>query len=113
MRLIDADKLENFAHEESFGTYEMIQDWIYESDLAVDIKIDWEDQLVDLCWKVLEGCMNIIRTEPTAYDIETVVTMLEDSKQDVSRNTTLGECFKVGFKKAINEAIETIRYCAK
>ena len=77
MRLIDADELENFAYEECFGTDEMIQNWIAESDLDDEIKIDWEDQLAALCWKVLEGCMNVIATQPTAFGVETVVEELE------------------------------------
>lgn len=81
MRLIDADNLENFAHEEVFGTEDMIQGWIEECNFGDDIKIDYEDELTELCWKVLEGCMNIIRTEPTAYDVDKVVEQLEEKRK--------------------------------
>jgi hypothetical protein len=50
-----------------------------------------------------------VKNAKTAYDIEAVVVLLEDSKQDISNNTTLGDCFKVGYRKAINEAIEIVR----
>lgn len=89
MRLIDADNLENFAYEECFWTEEMIYDWIREVGFDEETLEKTEDKLKELCWKVLAGCMNVIRTEPTAYDVENIVKVLENV-----RDTILGPRYK-------------------
>lgn len=71
MRLVNADNLDNFAHEEAFGTEDQITEWIAECEFDEDTLINNEDKLKELCWKVLEGCMNVIQTEPTVYYAET------------------------------------------
>lgn len=82
MRLVDARKIENFAHEGEFGTEDMVENWIGETDIPVDIKAEYEEELKGLCWKVLEDCMNITKTEPTAYDLQQVVQQLEERAKE-------------------------------
>lgn len=67
MRLIDADNIENFAHEPTYGTSEIVLDWIHQIFKDPVFIEENEEQLTELCWKALEGCMNVIKTEPTAY----------------------------------------------
>lgn len=50
-----------------------------------------------------------IKNANTAYDVEAVVKELEEAKKDISNITTLGDCFKVGYRKGINEAIEIVK----
>lgn len=67
MRLIDADKLIEFSHSETSGTNEQIIDWIGEA-CEKDTVIDHEDELVELCWKVIDGFINVVKTEPTVNE---------------------------------------------
>lgn len=78
MRLIDAERIEDFAYEPEFGTKDVIEDWIEETNIPFDVKVEYEEELRKLCWKVIQGCMNITKTEPTAYDIEKVVAELKE-----------------------------------
>lgn len=78
MRLIDADNLENFVYEEWFGTEWMIYDWIREVEFDEETLEEIEDKLKKLCWKVLDGCMNVIKTEPIAYDVDKVLEQIEN-----------------------------------
>lgn len=73
MRLIDANNLEYFAYEKVFGTEGQISEWI--SEVGFDATDELEvlvEKLNQLCWKVLTGCMYVIQTEPTAYDVDKV-----------------------------------------
>lgn len=65
-RLIDADNIENYAHEPEFGIKDEMENWIAEINIPADIKNEYEEELKELCWKVLKSCMNVIKTEPTA-----------------------------------------------
>ena len=78
MRLIDAERIEDFAYEPEFGTKDVIEDWIEETNIPFDVKVEYEEELRKLCWEVIQGCMNITKTEPTAYDIEKVVAELKE-----------------------------------
>lgn len=60
MRLIDADELMDFPYSEGAGTEEQIMDWIEECGLS-----DEEDGAKMLCWKVIEGFRNVVKTAPT------------------------------------------------
>ena len=91
MRLIDADSLELFPNNPESGTNEMINNWIDEcclSNLELYITencpIDIEHALTKLCWKVIQGYINVIETEPTAYDVDKVVEQLEDELRYIS-----------------------------
>ena len=59
-RLIDADALMDFPYSEGAGTEEQIEDWIEECGLS-----DEEDGAKMLCWKVIEGFRNVVKTAPT------------------------------------------------
>lgn len=59
-RLIDADDIISFPYSEDAGTEEQIMDWIEECDLS-----DEEDKAKMLCWKVIEGFRNVVKTAPT------------------------------------------------
>lgn len=60
MRMIDADELIDFPYSEGAGTDEQIMDWIEECGLS-----DEEDKAKMLCWKVIEGFRNVVKTAPT------------------------------------------------
>lgn len=62
MRLIDADELLVFPYSESAGTDEQIEDWIEECGLSDEEVID---RAKKLCWMVIEGFVNVIKTAPT------------------------------------------------
>lgn len=62
MRLIDADELLVFPYAESAGTDEQIEAWIEECGLSDEEVID---RAKKLCWTVIEGFTNVIKTEPT------------------------------------------------
>ena len=61
-RPIDADELLEFPYSESAGTDEQIVDWIEECGLSDEEVIDSAKKL---CWMVIEGFINLIKTEPT------------------------------------------------
>jgi hypothetical protein len=84
MRLIDADKLILFPNNPESGTKVMIDNWIDECGLSnlelyitEDCPVDIEHALTELCWKVIQGYINVIETEPTAFDVDKVVEQLE------------------------------------
>lgn len=60
-RLIDAKEVCAFPYNEVSGTDEMIQEWIYE-EIPEDIASECETELQFLCWKVIEGVINVIKT---------------------------------------------------
>lgn len=60
MRMIDADEMISFPYSEGAGTEEQIMDWIEECGLS-----DEEDKAKMLCWKVIEGFRNVVKTAPT------------------------------------------------
>lgn len=61
-RAIDADELLAFPYSESAGTDEQIEDWIEECGLSDEEVID---RAKKLCWMVIEGFVNVIKTAPT------------------------------------------------
>ena len=106
MRLIDGDNLEGFAYEPTFGTRDMIENWIEETDLPFEIKAGYDKELKKLCWNVLEGCMNVIKTEETAYDLGKVIDRLKDVA--IERRGNNGG---MGGEKVVNldDAIEIVK----
>lgn len=54
--------LEEYPYSDSSGTDELIADWIEERGLDDD---EIREQFTALCWKVVEGFMNIIKTTQT------------------------------------------------
>ena len=61
-RAIDADELEMFPYSEGAGTEEQISEWIEQVGLSED---DTASRARDLCWKVIEGFINVVKTQPT------------------------------------------------
>lgn len=61
-RAIDADELLAFLYSESAGTDEQLSDWIEECGLS-DAEVI--DRAKKLCWTVIEGFINVIKTAPT------------------------------------------------
>lgn len=88
MRLIDADNLVLFPNNPESGTNNMIDNWIDECGLSnlelyvtEDCPVDVEHALKDLCWKVIQGYINVIETEPTAYDVDKVLKKLSGANR--------------------------------
>ena len=61
-RAIDADELEMFPYSEGSGTEEQIAEWSEQAGLSEE---DTADRARLLCWKVIEGCINVVKTQPT------------------------------------------------
>ena len=61
-RAIDADELEMFPYSEGAGTEEQISEWIEQTGLSED---DTAGRARDLCWKVIDGFINVVKTQPT------------------------------------------------
>ena len=61
-RAIDADELEMFPYLEGAGTEEQILEWIEQTGLCED---HTASRARDLCWKVIDGFINVIKTQPT------------------------------------------------
>lgn len=62
MRPVDADELVMFPYSEGPGTEEQIAEWIEQAGLSED---DTADRARELCWMVIEGCINVVKTQPT------------------------------------------------
>lgn len=74
-RLIDANEVREFPRRETSGTNEMMCDWIYET-LPEDISYQYADELATLCWKIIDGMVNVIDTSET-IDLETLPIVQE------------------------------------
>ena len=61
VRPIDADELLAFPYSESAGTDEQIENWIEECGLSDEEVID---RAKKLCWTVIDGFINVVKTEP-------------------------------------------------
>lgn len=61
-RAIDADELEMFPYSEGAGTEEQISEWIEQTGLSED---GTASRARDLCWKVIDGFINVVKTQPT------------------------------------------------
>lgn len=62
MRPVDADELKMFPYSEGSGTEEQITEWIEQAGLSED---DTADRARELCWMVIAGCINVVKTQPT------------------------------------------------
>ena len=62
MRPVDADELVMFPYSERSGTEDQIAEWIEQAGLSGD---DTADRARELCWRVIEGCVNVVKTQPT------------------------------------------------
>lgn len=61
MRAIDAEELVEFPYSESAGTEEQIEEWVQMCGFCGEE----EEKAKKLCWKVIEGFVNVIKTAPT------------------------------------------------
>ena len=73
-RMIDADELEMFPYSEVAGTEEQIEDWIEQVGLSGD---DTASRARNLCWKVIDGCINVVKTQPTLTQPNEPLTVTE------------------------------------
>lgn len=79
MRLIDADNVKDFFFSETSGTEDVIRDLMYTHglDYANDIN---EDVIMEFAKDLLKAAQNVIDTEMIAYDVDSVVEQLEETK---------------------------------
>ena len=73
-RAIDANELEMFPYSEGAGTEEQIEDWIEQVELSGD---DTARKARNLCWKVIEGYINVVKTQPTLTPLNEWVSVEE------------------------------------
>lgn len=78
-RAIDANELEMFPYSEGAGTEEQIADWIEQAGLSED---DTASRARDLCWKVIEGFVNVVKTQPTLTPPNDPLTLEQLRKMD-------------------------------
>ena len=86
-RAIDADELEMFPYSEGAGTEEQISEWIEQTGLSED---DIASRARDLCWKVIDGFINVVKTQPTLTPPNEWISV-EDELPDPGKNVLL--CF--------------------
>lgn len=82
-RAIDANELEMFPYAEVAGTEEQIADWIEQVGLSGD---DTASRARNLCWKVIEGFINVVKTQPALTPPNEWISVedrLPDSQADV------------------------------
>lgn len=60
-RAIDADELAEFPYSESAGTEEQIEEWVQEYGFYDEEA----EKARRLCWKVIEGFVNVVKTATT------------------------------------------------
>ena len=77
MRLIDADSVKDFFFSETSGTEETISDLAEKHNLTYLNDVN-EDEVMSFAKDLLEAVQNVIETEPTAYEPDTVMKQLED-----------------------------------
>ena len=113
MRLINADSLTLFPNNPESGTNEMINNWIDECELSKlelyiteDCPIDIEHALKELCWKVIQGYVNVIETEPIVYDVKKVIEQLDEEADVISIPHNYSIEKKVVI--SLNDAIEIV-----
>lgn len=78
-RAIDANELEMFPYSEVAGTEEQISDWIEQVELSGD---DTASRARDLCWKVIDGFINVVKTQPTLTPPNEPLTLEELREMD-------------------------------
>ena len=78
-RAIDANELEMFPYSEVAGTEEEISDWIEQVGLSGD---DTASRARNLCWKVIEGFINVVKTQPTLTQPNEPLTLDELREMD-------------------------------
>ena len=64
MRLINVDKVIEFPYSSHSNTVKIIDDWIAET-CCEDMVSKHKTELNNLCWKAVEGMINVVKTSPT------------------------------------------------
>ena len=77
MKLINADSLCDFFYSESAGTTEFINDIIMNYP---KLEIDYSDECRALCCDLIKGFINVVKTEPVAFDLDAAIDGLQKSK---------------------------------
>ena len=90
-RAIDADELEMFPYSEGAGTEEQISEWIEQVGLSED---DTASRAKDLCWKVIDGFINVVKTQPTLTPPNEWVSVEERLPEEKQR--VIVRCERVG-----------------
>ena len=81
-RAIDANELEMFPYAEVSGTEEQIADWIEQVGLSGD---DTASRARNLCWKVIEGFINVVKTQPTLTQQNEPLTQADLDSMDYDK----------------------------
>lgn len=101
--MIDADELIDFPYSEGAGTEEQIEDWIEECDLSNE-----KDKAKMLCWKVIEGFQNVVKTAPTISPLNEPLTP-EELREMVDQPVwTVGISYTDDGKWAMWDIIESV-----
>lgn len=83
MRPVDADELVMFPYSERSGTEDQIAEWIEQAGLSED---DTAERARELCWKIIEGCVNVVKTQPT-------LTQPNEAEKAIQRLGDFGKLF--------------------
>ena len=109
-RLIDADRLVAFPHEPTSGTEDAITEWIEEIFSTEEI-IDHKEDLEKLCWKVINGFIGVIETEPTVDAVE--VVRCKDCKHYEETYPGYGYCYHWDYEDGSSpNAVESDDFCS-
>lgn len=110
VRLIEADRLAAFPYEPTSGTEDAINEWIEEIFSTEEI-IDHKEDLEKLCWKVINGFIGVIETEPTVDAVEVVHgewNICEDDYNDLVYHT----CSNCGAEYTTDYGVDlTWKFC--
>ena len=115
MRPVDADELVMFPYSEGPGTEEQIAEWIEQAGLSED---DTADRARELCWMVIEGCINVVKTQPTLTPPNEWVAVEERLPEDEARQYIKDELDGIGYlypclltyKSPNTERIHVVRF---
>ena len=77
MKLINVDSLCDFFYSESAGTTEFIDDVIMNYP---QLEIDYSDECRALCHDLIRGFINVVKTEPMAFDLDAAIDDLQKLK---------------------------------
>ena len=114
-RAIDANELEMFPYSEGAGTEEQIADWIEQAGLSEE---DTASRARDLCWKVIEGFINVVKTQPTLTPPNEWVSVEERLPEDEARQYIEDDLDGIGYlypclltyKSPNTERIHVVRF---
>ena len=114
-RAIDANELEMFPYSEVAGTEEQIADWIEQVGLSGD---DTASRARNLCWKVIEGFISVVKTQPTLTQPNEWVSVEERLPENEARQYIEDDLDGIGYlypclltyKSPNTERIHVVRF---